>query len=394
MNLDFTDEERAFHAEVTAFVRANLPPAVREKVRLGRTLAKDEAVGWQRCLADRGWGAPHWPREWGGSGWDITRRYIFLDALQQAPAPGPNSFVINMLGPVILAFGTDEQKRRFLPRMLRLDDWWCQGFSEPEAGSDLASLRTTARREGDDYIVNGGKMWTTFAHYADWMFTLVRTNPEAKKQQGISFLLIDMKSPGVSVRPIPLIGGGHTVNQVFLDNVRVPAANLVGGEGRGWDCAKFLLGNERISASQVGVVKERVRELRRLAASVETSAGPLGEQPAFRAKLAELEVDAKALDITNLRLLAQEARKTAPKADPFSSILKLKGAEIRQRITETGVEAAGPMAASFFPGQDAGVSPAWATAIASDYFYQRIISIAGGSNEVQRNILAKAVLGL
>ena len=394
MNLNFTEEERAFHAEVGAFVRANLPPAVREKVRLARWLTKDEAVHWQRTLADRGWGAPHWPVEWGGSGWDITRRYIFLDALQQAPAPGPNSFVINMLGPVLIAFGSEAQKRRFLPRMVRLEDWWCQGFSEPEAGSDLASLRTSARREGDHYIVNGSKMWTSYAHYADWMFALVRTNPEAKKQQGISFLLIDMKSPGVSVKPIHLLGGGHMVNHVFLDNVRVPAENLVGGEGRGWDCAKFLLGNERISASQVGVVKERVRELRRLAATVETAQGPLVEQPSFRARLAELEVDAKALDITNLRLLAQEARKTAPKADPFTSVLKLKGAAIRQSIVEAGVLAAGPMAASFYPGQEAGVSPAWATAVASDYFYQRVISIAGGSDEVQRNIIAKAVLGL
>jgi alkylation response protein AidB-like acyl-CoA dehydrogenase len=394
MKLHFTEAERAFRDEVRVFVAANLPAPVQEKVRLGRGLAKDEAVAWQRALAAQGWGAPHWPVEWGGAGWDVTRRYIFLDTLQQSPAPGPNSFVINMLGPVLIAFGSDEQKRRFLPRMIRLDDWWCQGFSEPEAGSDLASLRTTARREGDHYIVNGGKIWTSYAHYADWMFALVRTNPEAKKQQGISFLLIDMKSPGVSLRPIPLIGGDHMVNQVFLENVAVPAENIVGGEGRGWDCAKFLLGNERISTAQTGVIKERIRHVRRLAETVEDGGGTLAAEPGFRARLAEMEVDAKALEITALRLLAQEARKTAPKADPFTSILKLKGADARQRIAELALEAAGPQAARFSPGAEPVAGPAWAPAAASDYFFQRIISIAGGSNEVQRNILAKGILGL
>jgi alkylation response protein AidB-like acyl-CoA dehydrogenase len=400
MNLKFSAEEQAFRDEVRAFLRQNLPADLRERMRLCVAPTKAQAVGWQRTLADRGWAAPHWPKEWGGAGWDVTRRYMFTDELQQFPAPAPNSFVINMLGPVLIAFGTDAQKRRFLPRMIRLDDWWCQGFSEPGSGSDLASLKTSARREGDHYIVNGGKIWTSYAHFADWIFALVRTNPDVKNQLGISFLLIDMKSPGVSVRPIPLIGGDHMVNQVFFDDVKVPAENIVGGEGRGWDCAKFLLGNERIGAAQTGVIKNRIRHAREVAGEVASRGRPLLEDRRFRDRLTALEVDAKALEITTLRLLAQEARKTAPKADPFTSILKLKAADACQAASELALEAAGPRAQSFSrdmfqPGNnDAGGDPLWAPLAASDYFFQRIISIAGGSNEIQRNILAKGMLGL
>jgi alkylation response protein AidB-like acyl-CoA dehydrogenase len=277
MDLRFTPDEIAFRNEVRAFIRDNLPGAVREKLVADRHTSKQELVDWTRTLHAKGWAVPHWPVEHGGTGWTPTQQYIFLEELQNAPAPAPLAFGVNMVGPVIYTFGSDAQKSHFLPRIANLDDWWCQGFSEPGSGSDLASLRTTAVREGEEYVVNGQKTWTTLAQYADWIFCLVRTDPAAKKQQGISFLLIDMKTPGITVRPIQTIDGGVEVNEVFFDDVRVPVSNLVGEENKGWDYAKFLLGNERTNIARVGVSKERLRRIRELA-SIER----IGDEPMIR----------------------------------------------------------------------------------------------------------------
>jgi len=266
MDLRFTPEEIAFRDEVRAFMRAALPEPIRRKMVEARRLEKQDIVAWQRILNARGWAVPHWPVAWGGTGWSPVKQYIFSEELQQAPAPDPLQFGVTMVGPVIIAFGSETQKRRYLPPIANLDEWWCQGFSEPGAGSDLASLKTTARRDGDHYIVNGQKTWTTTAQYADWIFCLVRTDPAAKKQQGISFLLIDMKTPGITVRPIQTIDGGHEVNEVFFDEVRVPVENRVGEENRGWDYAKFLLGNERTGIARVGTSKARIRRLKEIAA--------------------------------------------------------------------------------------------------------------------------------
>ncbi len=251
MDLRFTPEENAFRAEVRAFMKEKLPPAIRAKVIEGDRLGKDDMIAWQRILNAKGWAVPHWPKEWGGAGWGPVEIYLFREEMQQAPAPEPLPFGVNMLGPVLVAFGNEAQKKRFLPRIANLDDWWCQGFSEPGAGSDLASLKTQAKRDGDHYIVNGQKTWTTLAQFADWIFCLVRTDPAAKKQEGISFLLIDMKTPGITVRPIQTIDGGYEVNEVFFDDVKVPAGNLVGEENKGWNYAKFLLGNERTGIARV-----------------------------------------------------------------------------------------------------------------------------------------------
>ena len=266
MDLRFTPEEQAFRAEVRAFIRDNLPAEIRERMRLGYSARKQDIVAWQRILNKKGWAAASWPKEWGGPGWSAIQRMIFLEENQMAPAPELSGFNITMIGPVLIQFGTEEQKKRFLPRAANLDDWWCQGFSEPGAGSDLASLKTAAKRDGDHYVVNGQKIWTSTAHHADWCFVLVRTNPNAaKRQEGISFLLVDMKTPGITVRPIISIDGAHHLNEVFFDDVRVPVENRVYEENRGWDVAKFLLGNERTGIARLGKSKERVRSAKEMA---------------------------------------------------------------------------------------------------------------------------------
>ncbi len=399
MDLRFTPEEIAFRDEVRAFCRDALPAAIREKMIALRKLDKDDIVTWQRILNAKGWAVPHWPLEWGGTGWDGVKLYIFREEMQLAPAPEALPFNVSMVGPVIAAFGSEAQKRRFLPRMANLDDWWCQGFSEPDAGSDLASLKTTARREGDHYIVNGQKTWTTLAQYADWIFCLVRTNPAAKKQEGISFLLIDMKSPGVTVRPIVTIDGGREVNEVFFDDVRVPVENLVGDENKGWDYAKFLLGNERSGIARIGISKARLRRLKQLAAVERAGGRPLLEDPRFAAKIAAVEVELKALEMTQLRVLSADRHRKDNRPDPASSILKIKGSELQQTISELLLEVVGPYA---LPDQMAQedrwneppVGPDWAGPLAPHYFNWRKVSIYGGSNEIQKNIIAKAIMGL
>jgi pimeloyl-CoA dehydrogenase large subunit len=399
MDLRFTPEELAFRDEVREFFRTAVPDKIRRKLVEGRHLAKDDIVSWQRILNAKGWAVPHWPVEWGGTGWDPVRQYIFLDEMQQTPAPSPLQFGVYMVGPVIIAFGNEAQKRRFLPRIANLDDWWCQGFSEPGAGSDLASLKTSARRDGDSYVVNGQKTWTTLAQHADWIFCLVRTDPAVKKQEGISFLLIDMKSPGVTVRPIETIDGGREVNEVFFDDVRVPVENLVGQENKGWDYAKFLLGNERVGIARVGVSKERLRRVRELASLERLGDEPLIKNPRFAQKLAAVEVELKALEMTQLRVVAAERHREKGKPDPASSILKIKGSELQQATTELLMEVVGPYAAPYQEEQEEGwneppIGPEWAGSVAPVYFNWRKISIYGGSNEIQKNIIARAILGL
>jgi pimeloyl-CoA dehydrogenase large subunit len=401
MDLRFTPEELAFRDEVRAFFRANLPSSIRARLVEGKHLAKDDIVTWQRILNAKGWAVANWPAEWGGTGWTPVQQYIFQEELQQTPAPQPLGFGVTMVGPVIIAFGSEEQKKRYLPAIANLDVWWCQGFSEPGAGSDLASLRTSAKREDGHYIVNGQKTWTTLAQHADWIFCLVRTDAQAKKQEGISFLLIDMKTPGITVRPIVTIEGAHEVNEVFFDDVKVPAENLVGQENKGWDYAKYLLGRERTGIARVGLSKERIRRIRELAALEIAGDKPLIEDERFREKLATIEVELKALEMTQLRVVAAERRRTDNKPDPASSILKIKGTEIQQATTELLLEVVGPYAMPYQPEHEdeerwnePPIGPEWAGPIAPTYFNWRKTTIYGGTNEIQKNIIAKAILGL
>src|SRR5215813_12043797 len=304
MDLRYTPEELKFRDEVRKFFREAQPAPIRRKMELGQRLSKDDIVTWQRILNAKGWAVPHWPVEWGGTGWGPVKNYLFKEEMQLAPAPDPLSFNVSMVGPVLIAFGNEEQKRHFLPRVANLDYWFCQGFSEPGAGSDLASLRTSATRDGEHYVVNGQKIWTSRAHNADWMFCLVRTDRAAKLQQGISYLLIDMRTPGLTVRPISTIDGEHHFNEVFFDNVRVPAENLVGEENKGWTYAKYLLGNERAGIARIGASKYRVQRAKQLAAQVMVGDRSLAESERFREKVALLEVELKALEITQMRVVA------------------------------------------------------------------------------------------
>ena len=400
MDLRFTDDEYAFQGEARQFFRTAVPAAIRDKLNAGHGLTATEIRAWQQILRHKGWAVPYWPVEWGGCGWSPVQRYIFEAEMEEAPAPPSVAYGVSMVGPVIIAFGSEQQKDRFLPRIASLQDWWCQGFSEPGAGSDLASLKSSARREGNHYVVNGQKTWTTLAQHADWMFALVRTDPAAKKQAGISFLLFDMKSPGVTVRPIITIDGKHEVNEVFLDNVRVPAENLIGDENKGWEYAKFLLGGERLMVAQVGTSTDRIRRVRQGAAVTPAGDGMLIDDSRFRERLAAVEVELKALEITLLRAVAAEYNRRDSAPDPMSSILKIKGSEVQQAITELMLEVAGPLALPYLraaeePGLDQSpVGPDWAGSVAPGYFNRRKVSIYGGTNEIQRNIIAKAVLGL
>jgi pimeloyl-CoA dehydrogenase large subunit len=399
MDLRFTEEETAFRNEVRGFFRAALPPEIRRKMVEGRHLAKDDIVRWQRILNEKGWAVPHWPKEWGGTGWTPIQHYIFQEEMQQAPAPQPLPFGVSMVGPVIIAFGNDAQKQFYLPRIRNIDDWWCQGFSEPGSGSDLASLKTSAKRVGDHYIVNGQKTWTTLAQHADMIFCLVRTDPTVKKQEGISFLLIDMKSPGITVRPIVTMDGSAEVNEVFFDEVKVPVANLVGEENRGWDYAKYLLGHERTGIARVGVSKERIRRLKELAALEPAGGGTrMIDDQRFREKIAAVEIELKALEMTQLRVVSAERHGRSKQPDPASSILKIKGSEIQQSISELLMDVVGPYALPYQPDLDGSneppIGPDYAGPLAPTYFNWRKISIYGGSNEIQRNIIAKAILGL
>jgi alkylation response protein AidB-like acyl-CoA dehydrogenase len=401
MDLDFSAEDNAFRAEVRGFITQNYPAALRAKQQNEEALTKEDYFSWHRILAKKGWSAPAWPKEWGGTEWSPTQKYIWSEELAKAEALPVLPFGVTMVAPVIYTFGTEEQKARFLPGIRDGIEWWCQGYSEPGAGSDLASLKTKAERiKGDDgkeyYLVNGQKTWTTLAQHADWGFFLVRTDPTAKPQMGISFLLIDMKSPGISVRPIITLEGGHEVNDVFLDNVKVPVENRIFHENQGWTCAKSLLLHERSGIAGVARSKRGLERLRQMARSeLADDAGPLLADPFFKRKVAELEIDLTALEFTELRTLAGESAGKGP--GPESSILKIKGTEIQQRLTELTLEAAGHYGAPYLRGAPhnlGAVGPDDAHGTAGAYYNMRKTSIYGGSNEIQRNIIAKVVLGL
>ncbi len=398
MDLAFTDEELAFREEARHFFRTEIPQSIRDKVAEGEGLTRDDMITSQRILNARGWATPNWPVQWGGQAWSPVQVYLYQDELQQANVPPPIGFNVTMVGPVIAQFGNDAQKQQFLPKTANADIFWCQGFSEPGSGSDLASLRTRAERKGDNYIINGQKIWTTLAQYADWIFCLCRTDPAAKKQEGISFILVDMKTPGITVRPIITIDGGREVNEVFFDNVEVPAANLVGQENKGWDYAKFLLGNERTGIARVGASKAKVARIRQLAAQELSGDRPLIEDPRFCEKLTAVEVELKALEMTQLRVVADERKREKGRQNPASSILKLKGSVIQQQLTELLMEVVGPYVMPYqreFDGRnEPTIGPDYATEAAPMYFNYRKVSIYGGSNEIQRNIIAKAILGL
>lgn len=400
MDLRFTTEELAFREEVREFFRTALPPSLRSKALLGQRLTRDELKLWQRILYDKGWATPAWDPDWGGTGWSAVKQYIFKEELHLAPAPEPLSFNVNMIGPTLIAFGTAQQKRHFLPKIASLEYWFCQGFSEPGAGSDLASLRTQAQRTGDHYVINGQKLWTSTAHFADWCFLLVRTDSQARKQQGITYLLMDMKTPGITVRPIVTLDGHHETNEMFLENVRVPVENRLGEENKGWDYAKYLLGHERSGIARVGVSKMRVRRAKELATRVLSGGRPLSEDGGFRQRVAALEVELKALEITQMRVISESMHAASGKADPKASILKMKGSELQQAATQLLLEVAGYDAMEYDGEFLRGAQRAhaetsdWALTAAPNHYWIRHVSIVGGSNEIQRNILAKQVLGL
>ena len=348
-----------------------------------RHLEGDDIRTWHRILHARGWAVTNWPIAWGGTDWSPVKRYLFREQLQAAPAPEPLTYNVNMIGPVLIAFGTQAQQQRFVARAASLDDWWAQGFSEPGAGSDLASLRTAARRDGDAYVVSGQKIWTSQVQFADWIFCLVRTDPAAeRKQQGISFLLIDTKSPGITICPIRTIDNAHYVNEVFFDNVRVPAENLVGAENQGWTIAKFLLGNERAGIARIGLTRGRIERARRTAAAAHDGEGRVIDDSRFREKLALLEVELKALELTQLRILA--GLQEGEKPDPITSVLKLRGTQLQQEAAQLLLEAAGPAAlARRVPDESDGAwPPAWVEGVLPTHFTSRApaSSIAGGSS--------------
>jgi len=398
MDLNYTAEESAFRDEVRAFLRENLPGSLRSKVLAGIHHTREEQVAWQKTLYKKGWFAPQWPVEYGGTGWTPVQRYIWEEEYDDAGAPRIVPFGPLMVAPVIMAFGNDWQKRRFLPKILSSEEIWCQGYSEPGSGSDLASLKTRAEPKGDHYLVNGQKTWTTLAHWADWIFCLVRTASDVKQQEGISFLLIDMKTPGVTVRPIHIADGAHEINEVWFEEVKVPAENLIGQENKGWTYAKFLLGYERSSIAAVGRSKRELKLIKEIAAREHNNGGALIDDPRFRDKIAQLEIDIMALEVTSLRVLSAESRGKAP--GPEVSFLKIKGTEIQQALTELQMEAVGPNALPFFPDFLNGVpgaeivGPEYAPPQAPRYFNYRKVTVYGGSNEIQRNIISQHILGL
>jgi alkylation response protein AidB-like acyl-CoA dehydrogenase len=395
VEIALSKEDIAFAEKMRSFFTTEIPAEIRAKGERGEPLTRDDFVTTQRILNEHGLAVPHWPTEWGGQDWTPVQRHLWAEEMALAHVPPPLAFNAAMVGPVIATFGSEELKQRFLPKTASLDIWWCQGFSEPNAGSDLASLKTTAVRDGDDYIVNGQKTWTTLAQHADWIFNLVRTDPEAQKQKGISFLLVDMNTPGVTVRPIHLIDGGYEVNEVFFDNVRVPADQLVGEENRGWDYAKFLLGNERTTNAGTGIIKTRIIRLKQIAAETNANGKAIIDDPLFRARLTRLEVETTALEMSVMRVLANESKHPG-KPDPVSSVLKLRGSELQQEATELLMDVLGPAALAYRESADVpegfAALPNGAIDAMPRYFNWRKASIYAGSNEVQRTIIAKAIL--
>ncbi|HWW51438.1 MAG TPA: acyl-CoA dehydrogenase family protein [Verrucomicrobiae bacterium] len=398
MDLNFSAEEERFRSEVRAFVSAELPSSIRDRVLGHKRLEREDFLTWVRILNRRGWVAPGWPKRFGGQEWDPVRELIFEEECALGGAPPVLPFGPRMVAPVIMTFGSAAQQEYFLPRILNGEHWWCQGYSEPGAGSDLASLKTRAERRGDSYIVNGQKTWTTLAQHANWIFCLVRTSSEGRPQSGISFLLVDMKSTGITVRPIVMLDGEHEINEVWFNDVEVPVANRIGEENKGWTYAKVLLGHERVSNAALGPSRRALRELKAIAAAAPGGAGPLIEVPRFRDRIAEAEIDLLALELMVLRVIAMDRERQAP--GPEASLLKLQGSQILQTISELAMEALGPYAplhqpqalAADWTGALAG--PPAGIGVTGRYFNHRKASIYAGSNEIQRNIIARHMLGL
>jgi alkylation response protein AidB-like acyl-CoA dehydrogenase len=403
MNLNYTAEEESFRVEVRAFFEAELPADIRSKVRLGRRMHKDDLVRWQKILYRRGWGAGMWPRRYGGADWSVVEQHIFDEEGAAAGAPPQLPFGLRMVAPVLMSFATAAQQNYFLPRIISGEDWWCQGYSEPGSGSDLASLRTRAVREGAQYRVNGQKTWNTLGQYADWIFCLVRTSSDARPQQGISFLLIDMKSPGITVRPIITIDGEHEINDIFFDNVQVPVENLVGEENHGWTYAKFLLSHERTNNAGIGNCKRALKRLKEIATRQLQNGRPLIEDSRFRNRIAEVELELVALEITNLRVLsAVSTESRAP--GPEVSLLKIKASQILQQLAELQMHALGHDALPYLrEALESDWVPAplladhyadFAPPLTGQYFNYRKTTIYAGSTEIQKNIISKLILGL
>jgi len=390
MKLRLSEEDAAFREEMREFFTTQVPQHIRDTVAARRELSKEQFVEAVQVMNAAGLAVPGWPVEWGGKDWTPLQRHIWHEEMQLANVPPPLAFNAGMIGPVIANFASQEMKEKFLPKTANLDIWWSQGFSEPDAGSDLAGLKTKAVLEGDEWIVNGQKTWTTLGQYGDWIFTLVRTDPEAKKQAGISMLLIDMRSEGLTVRPIELIDGGHEVNEVFFDNVRVPAENLVGEVNKGWDYAKFLLGNERVGVAPVGATKRNLAAAKEIAKTAGPGGTSLFDDATFAARVADLENEILALELTAMRVVANSAD---GKPHPASSVMKLRGTELQQAVTELYVDIAGPSVIASGAGDESDIED-WAQVSAPVYLNMRKASIYGGSNEVQRQIIAGGILGL
>jgi len=398
MDVNFTKKQLLFKEEVRNFLRSAIPKQLADKIEKNKPLNKNDMQNWHNILNDKGWLGSSWPKKYNGTGWDIVEQFIFEDELASANAPRIVPFGLKMLAPVLMKFGTQEQCRYWLPRILDGTDWWCQGYSEPGAGSDLASLKTSAVKDGDQYIVNGQKTWTTLAQYANMIFTLVRTSIEGKPQQGISFLMINMLSPGVEVRPIKTIDGGEEINEVWFTDVKVPAGNLVGEENKGWTYAKYLLSHERNNIATVGISKKKLEKLKEIA-RVETRNGePLIADPLFAARLAKVEINLGNLETTNLRVLSEAEKGGDPGAE--SSMLKILGSEVCQELDHLLRRASARYGRIYRPealedgfnGQEIG--PFFAQTASSIYFNNRKVSIYGGSNEIQKNIISKMIVGL
>jgi alkylation response protein AidB-like acyl-CoA dehydrogenase len=404
MDISFSAADDAFRREVRAFLAEAIPPELRYKVENGIEMQRDDVVGWHKILYRQGWVAPNWPREHGGPGWTLTQKYIFDEELGLAGAPRLITFGLNMCGPVLMAFGSAAQQRRFLPAMLAAEQIWCQGYSEPGAGSDLASLSTTAVRDGEEWVINGSKIWTTKAHWADWCFMLVRTSTAGRRQEGITFLLVDLATPGISMRPIYLIDGLHETNQVFFEDVRVPVANTVGEIDRGWGIGKYLLAHERMSGGSLGTHKTLLRQLKAIARQDEVSGGrALAEEPGFAAKLAEVELELRTLEAFNLRAVGRlsEGGELGGKAlGVEANVFKIRQTEIHQRLTELKMQAVGYYAMPYLIGalsqgwNEPPIGAEYANGCTPAYLQFRKVSIYSGSNEIQHNIIAKAQLGL
>jgi alkylation response protein AidB-like acyl-CoA dehydrogenase len=403
VDLKYTPEEEAFRAEVRAFFEAELPADIRARMRLGKRLRKDDLTRWQQILNRRGWGAVMWPQRFGGAGWNVIQQHIFEEERADFGAPPQNAFSLRMLAPVLMEFANPAQQEYFLPRIIAGEDWWCQGYSEPGSGSDLASLRTGAVRQGDEYLVNGQKTWNTLGQYADWIFCLVRTSTEGRPQQGISFLLIDMKSPGITLRPITMLDGENEINEIWFDNVQVPVQNLVGDENKGWTYAKFLLTHERTNNAGVGNCKRALKKLKEIAARQMAYGRPLIEDSRFRDRIAQVELELMALEITNLRVLSATAKESRA-LGPEVSVLKIKGSEIQQQLAELQMQALGPDALPYLREaleMDWIADPlfaehyhSYAPPLSGQYFNLRKTTIYAGSTEIQKNIISQLILGL